>query len=145
MLACWPPAWVGLLYAVRRSAVVGLAVWLYAVRVLIVPLDDPDLQPLDRVVKVRLSDRQLGDIDLLCEEFSVSRSWFLREALAAGLPVAVANMRQLMADGFVPAGARNHPVASGPRRGPRSDGARSDRWVRPPAPTRAGRGRGRPR
>ena len=83
----------------------GATVWLYAVPVLIVPLDDPDLQPLDRVVKVRLSERQLGDIDQLCDEFSVTRSWFLREALAVGLPVAVANMRQLMADGFVPAGA----------------------------------------
>ena len=128
-----------------RSAVLGAAVWLYAVPVLIVPLDDPDLQPLDRVVKVRLSQRQLGDIDQLCDEFSVTRSWFLREALAVGLPVAVANMRQLMADGFVPAGALSHAATSGPRRGPRSDGARSDRWVRPAAPTRAGGGRGRPR
>ena len=114
-------------------------------RVLIVPLDDPDLQPLDRVVKVRLSERQLADVDRLCDEFSVSRSWFLREALAVGLPVAVANIRQLMADGFVPAGAASPRASEGPRRGPRSDGARADRWVRLTAPMRVGRGRGRPR
>ena len=122
----------------------GAAVWLYAVRVLIVPLDDPDLQPLDRVVKVRLSERQLAHVDRLCDEFSVSRSWFLREVFAVGLPVAVANIRQLMADGFVPAGAASPRASSGPRRGPRSDGARVDRWVRQTRSTTPGRGRGRP-
>ena len=118
--------------------------WLYAVRVLIVPLDDPDLQPLDRVVKVRLSERQLTDIDRLCDEFSVSRAWFLREALAAGLPVAAAHMRQLLSDGFVPAGVLRNPGSSGPRRGPRSDGPREDRWVRPAAHVGRARPRGRP-
>ena len=121
----------------------GVVVSLYAILVLTVPLDDPDLQPLDRVVKLRLSERQVADVDRLCDEFSVSRSWLLREALAVGLPVAVANMRQLRADGFVPAGALQHPGVEGPRRGPRSDGQRADRWVRPASPSR-GRGRGRP-
>lgn len=42
-------------------------------------LHDPDLQPLDRVVKLRLSRRQLRDVDRLAAEFSMTRAWFLRE------------------------------------------------------------------
>ena len=93
------------------------------------PLYDPDLQPLDRVVKVRLSRRQLRDVDRLAAEFSMSRAWFLREALAIGLPAAAAHIRMLRDQGLRPAGTAHTPQATGPRRGPRSDGARDDRWV----------------
>lgn len=96
------------------------------------PLYDPDLQPLDRVVKLRLSRRQLRDVDRLAAEFSMTRAWFLREALAIGLPAAASKLRMLREQGFRPAGQLARPSAKGPRRGPRSDGARDDRWVADP-------------
>lgn len=96
-------------------------------------LYDPDLQPLDRVVKLRLSRRQLRDVDRLAAEFSMTRAWLLREALAIGLPAAAAKLRMLREQGFRPAGQVSAPAAKGPRRGPRSDGARHDRWVSAPA------------
>ena len=95
---------------------------------------DPDLQPLDRIVKVRLSRRQLRDVDRLSGEFSMTRAWFLREALAVGVPAAAAHIRALRTQGLRPSGVVTKPGAPGPRRGPRSDGARDDRWVEVPSP-----------
>ena len=100
------------------------------------PIEGADLQPLDRTVKLRLSRRQLSGIDRLASEFGISRSWFLREALAVGIPAAADRLRKLFDDGLRPAGAAVRPLASGPRRGPLSDGARPDRWVRVPSPRR---------
>lgn len=71
----------------------------------------------------------------------MSRAWFLREALAIGLPAAAAHIRMLRAQGLRRAGVVHSPKSTGPRRGPRSDGSRDDRWVParggasvPPAP-----------
>ena len=91
-----------------------------------------DLQPLDRPIRIRLSRRQLSGIDRLAAEFGISRSWFIREVLALGLPLAEERIRKLIEDGFRPAGEAARLPASGPRRGPISDGARSDRWVYAP-------------
>ena len=92
-----------------------------------------DLQPLDRPIRIRLSRRQLSAIDRLAAEFGISRSWFIREALARGLPLAEDRIRKLIEDGFRPAGDAARLPASGPRRGPISDGARPDRWVHAPS------------
>ena len=96
------------------------------------PVYDPDLQPLDRVVKLRLSRRQLRDLDQLAAEFSMTRAWFLREALAIGVPAAAVRIRALRRQGLRPSGVLSNRDAAGPRRGPRSDGVRSDRWVGAP-------------
>ena len=48
--------------------------------------------------------RQLRDVDRLAAEFSMSRAWFLREALAIGLPAAAAHIRMLRAQGLRRAG-----------------------------------------
>ena len=93
------------------------------------PIYDPDLEPLDRVVKVRLSERQVRALDRICEEFSMARAWLLREALAIGVPAAAEHLRRLRAEGLRPAGALRKRQRLGPLRGPRSDGARTDRWV----------------
>ena len=85
-----------------------------------------DLQPLDRPIRIRLSRRQLSGIDRLAAEFGISRSWFIREALALGLPLAEERIRKLIEDGFRPAGDAARVPASGPRRGPISDGARPE-------------------
>ena len=102
-------------------------------------LDDPDLEPLDRVVKVRLSERQLREVDRLRTRMSMTRAWFLREALAVGIPAVAARLRKLRADGFQPAGALRGDTVSTPLRGPRSDGPRTDRWVETPRGRRRSR------
>ena len=91
------------------------------------PIPGGDLQPLDRPIRIRLSRRQLNGIDRLAAEFGISRSWFIREALALELPLAEDRIRQLIEDGYRPAGDAARPTVSGPRRGPISDGARPDR------------------
>ncbi len=62
----------------------------------------------------------------------MSRSWIIREALAAGLPLLVARLRDMRRRGFRPRGQLVNKHVAGPRRGPRSDGLRDDRWVRRP-------------
>ena len=93
------------------------------------PIWDPGAEPLDRVVKLRFSRRQLKDLDLAVREFGMSRSWLLREAVALGFPLLVESVRQRRRAGFVTRGEYVNPGASGPRRGPRMDGPRPDRWV----------------
>lgn len=96
------------------------------------PVWEPDAEPLDQAVKLRFSVRQLEQLDLVVREFGMSRSWILREAIAAGLPVFVEKVRQRRCAGLVPRGEYQQPGAVGPRRGPRSDGPRTDRWVNAP-------------
>lgn len=96
------------------------------------PVWEPDAEPLDQTVKLRFSVRQLEQLDLVVREFGMSRSWILREAIAAGLPVFVEKVRQRRRAGLVPRGEYQQPGAVGPRRGPRSDGPRTDRWVNAP-------------
>lgn len=106
------------------------------------PVWEPDAEPLDHVVKLCLSTRQLEQLDLLVKELNMSRSWILRGALAQGLPLFVESVRQRRGAGFVPSGELKNPNAVGPRRGPRSDGPRADRWVNAPVPDeRDGSGR----
>ena len=93
------------------------------------PIWAPDAEPLDRVVKLRLSRRQLQTLDLAVKEFGMSRAWLLREALALGFPALVTAVRLKRKAGFVTRGEYVNPGASSPRRGPRSDGARTDRWI----------------
>ena len=94
---------------------------------------DPEAEPLDCVVKLRLSARQLEHLDLAVKEFGMSRAWLLRECIAEGFPAVVEKVRQRLRTGLVPRGAYWKPDVAGPRRGPRSDGSRADRWVSPPA------------
>lgn len=102
---------------------------------------DPDAEPLDRVVKLRLSRRQLRDLDLAVAEFAMSRSWLLREALALGFPALVTRVRQRRGAGFVTRGEALKPGVSGPRRGPRMDGSGRDRWVHRPGGSAEGESR----
>ena len=96
------------------------------------PIQDPDLQPLDRTVKLRLSRRQLETVDQLAREFGMTRSWFIREALAVGVPGARDKLRELFDAGYRPSGTALPRRVTGPRRGPQSDGPRTDRWVLAP-------------
>ena len=57
------------------------------------PVWAPDAEPLDRVVKLGVSRRQLHALDLAVKEFGMSRSWLLREALARGFPAVVTELR----------------------------------------------------
>ena len=93
---------------------------------------EPDAEPLDRTVKLRFSVRQLEQLDLAVQEFGMSRSWILREAISEGFPLFVEKVRQRRRAGLVPRGEYQQPDAVGPRRGPRSDGPRADRWVNAP-------------
>ena len=96
------------------------------------PIYAPDAEPLDRQVRVRFSQRQLFQLDRLATEFGMSRAWFLREVLADGLPVATERLRALMAAGYRPAGVLRRTDQAARLRGPRSDGARPDRWSHAP-------------
>lgn len=93
---------------------------------------DPDAEPLDRLVKIRVSRRQLHDLDLAVAEFAMSRSWLVREALAIGFPALVTQLRQRRRAGLVTRGEYVNPAVRGPRRGPRMDGTGTDRWVQRP-------------
>ena len=75
------------------------------------PIPGGDLQPLDRPICIRLSPPPAAG-----------------EALALGIPLAEDRIRKLVEDGYRPAGDAGRVRASGPRRGPLSDGARPDRW-----------------
>ena len=68
------------------------------------PIWEPDAEPLDRTVKLRLSARQLEHLDLAVKEFRMSRSWVLRESLALGFPLFVEKVRQRQRAGLVPRG-----------------------------------------
>ncbi len=96
------------------------------------PVWEPDAEALDRTLKLRLSERQVEQVDLAVAEFRMSRSWILRECIALGFPLFVERVRQRRAAGLVPRGEYQNPDVAGPRRGPRSDGRRADRWVAPP-------------
>ena len=96
------------------------------------PIYAPDAQPLDLTLKVAVSRRQLRDLDNIAQEFGMSRSWVVREALRIGVPAAAGRLRSLRKAGFRPSGQALSPRAAGPRRGPRSDGPREDRWVHRP-------------
>lgn len=96
------------------------------------PIYAPDAEPLDRTLKVGVSRRQLRDLDLIADEFGMSRAWVVREALRIGLPAAIGRLWSLRTAGYRPSGQVLSPQAAGPRRGPRSDGAREDRWVHRP-------------
>ena len=98
----------------------------------LLPVWEPDAQALDRTVKVRFSARQLEQLDMAVAEFGMSRSWILRECIAEGFPLFVETVRQRRRAGLVPRGEYQNPDAAGPRRGPRSDGLRGDRWVGAP-------------
>lgn len=89
----------------------------------------PDAEPFDRVIKLRLSSRQLEQLDLAVAEFRMSRAWLIREALGEGFPRVVERVRERLRAGLVPRGAYWRPETTGPRHGPRSDGPREDRWV----------------
>ena len=96
------------------------------------PIHAPDAEPLDRTIKVNLSRRQLRDLDRIAQQFGISRSWLVREALRIGVPAAIARLRSLREAGFRPRGQSDSPRSAAPRRGPRSDGPREDRWVHRP-------------
>ena len=66
----------------------------------------------------------------------MTRSWFLREALAVGVPAARDKLRELFDAGYRPSGTALSRSVSGPRRGPQSDGPRADRWVLAPGARR---------
>ena len=101
------------------------------------PVWEPDAEPLDCPVLLRFSARQLEQLDLAVKEFGMSRAWIVRECVAEGFPAFVEKVRQRRAAGLVPRGEYKNPTVTGPRRGPRSDGQRADRWVG--APVRRGR------
>lgn len=101
-------------------------------RIRLVAIPGGDLQPLDRVVKLRLSRRQLHGNRRPRDDFGITRSWFLREALALGIPRRRPPDPEAVADGYRPAGAALRGPNPGPGRGPQSDGKRPDRWVHAP-------------
>ncbi|MCY4123306.1 MAG: hypothetical protein OXG72_20550 [Acidobacteria bacterium] len=98
------------------------------------PIYDPDSEPLDREIRLKLSRRQLFQLDALAAEFGMTRSWFVREALGDGLPVATERLRALARRGLRPSGAARSDRSVRTHRGPRSDGERPDRWAKSPAP-----------
>jgi len=103
------------------------------------PIYDPEAETLDRTIKLNVSRRQLRDLDRFAQQFGMTRSWLLREALHIGLPAVVAHLRSLRSAGFRPKGQVASPSAAGPRRGPRTDGLREDRWIHRPNLTPEGR------
>ena len=96
------------------------------------PIREADVEPLDRTIELNVSARQLEQLDLAVRELRISRAWLIRECIAEGFASVVEKVRERRAAGLVPRGEYQHPNAVGPRRGPRSDGLRADRWVSAP-------------
>ena len=97
------------------------------------PIYAPDAEPLDRPLRLRVSRRQLFQLDVLAAEFGMTRAWLIREVIADGLPVATDRLRALAKRGLRPAGATRRDRPDATHRGPRSDGDRPDRWAKSPA------------
>ena len=77
------------------------------------PIYDPDGEPLDREIRLKLSRRQLFQLDALAAEFGMTRSWLVREVLGDGLPAATQRLRALAKRGLRPLGCGPHrPVGS---------------------------------
>ena len=93
---------------------------------------EADVEPLDRVVTLNVSARQLEQLDLAVRELGISRAWLIRECIAEGFASVVQQVRERRRAGLVPRGEYQNPSAVAPRRGPRSDGLRADRWVSAP-------------
>lgn len=96
------------------------------------PILDPDAEPLDRPLRLRVSRRQLFQLDALASEFGMTKAWLLREVIADGLPVATGRLRALAKSGMRPAGAKRKDRRTAVHRGPRADGVRPDRWAKSP-------------
>jgi len=96
------------------------------------PIWEPDAEALDRTLKLRVSTRQLEHLGLAVAEFTMGRSWILRECVGLGFPLFVEQVRQRGRAGLIPRGEYQNPNVAGPQRGPRSDGRRTDRWVSAP-------------
>lgn len=96
------------------------------------PGREPDAEPLDQTVKLRFSVRQsgaarsgrapVGDVAFVAPARSDQPGFsVLRREGASGRRA-----------GLAPREEYRQPDAAGPRRGPRSDGLRADRWVNAP-------------
>ena len=96
------------------------------------PVREADVEPLDRVVTLNVSARQLEQLDLAVRELRISRAWLIRECIAEGFANVVQQVRERRRAGLIPRGEYQNPTAVAPRRGPRSDGLRADRWVSAP-------------
>ena len=69
------------------------------------PVWEPDAEALDRTRKLRVSTRQLEQLDLAVAEFNMARSWILRECVALGFPLFVEQVRQRRRAGWFRAGS----------------------------------------
>ncbi len=96
------------------------------------PIREPDVEPLDRAVRFNVSARQLEQLDRAVAELGMSRAWIIRECIAEGFASVVEKVRERRRAGLIPRGEYQNPTAVAPRRGPRSDGSRTDRWVGAP-------------
>ena len=74
------------------------------------PVYDPDWAPADARFVLRVTARQLGDLDAWAREFGVSRSWLVRRALRYGLPPLLADLREAYAQGLYIAPSRGRPA-----------------------------------
>ena len=97
-------------------------------------------EPLDRIIKLRLSRRQLVQLDQLVAELDIARAWLVRQSIAVGLPLVLERYRQAFKAGLVVSGTYRESRRRKPMRGPRLDGDMGVHW-RPASTGRPGRPR----
>ena len=87
----------------------------------------PDWEPYSRIMKLRLTCSQTVALDALAADHGVSRSWLVREALATGVPLLVANLERARKQGVTPRALRRPDRVGKLFRGPmgHSPGLRS--------------------
>ena len=90
-------------------------------------IHDPRWAPYDTLVKLYVTAQQRHDLDQLVTELRVSRSALLRAALAAGLPLVVADLRGARRKGARP-GVRSRSASASVRRGVLSAGPVAEVW-----------------
>lgn len=104
-------------------------------------LYQPRWEPYTSLVKLHVTPSQRHDLDQLVTELRVSRSSLVRQAVAAGLPQVVADLRRRRRSGLRPGAAASAGALPAVRRGARGEAPVADAWRRsraddPPEPER---------
>ena len=94
---------------------------------------DPDWEPLDITVKVRVTRTMSLALDLAASELRLSKSMLIRESLRRGFAPLVDDVRFLRRAGYRPSAHLAGMTAMTPRRGESGEGVVSARWSKVPA------------
>ena len=94
---------------------------------------DPDWEPLEITVKVRVTRSFSLALDLMAAELRLSKALLVRESVRRGFQPLIDDVRFLRRHGYRPAAHLAGMTALTPRRGESGEGVVSARWSKVPA------------